>query len=233
MRIAAVVCLALFCAGVILAGCQPKPAASPAPTMPPKGGTLGPTPPAKEPAEPAKPEAKTLVLKAPDGSELHLKSLDKVDEAALAALALKPYPGAAAYTVDADATAKAEIERSGESATPEMLELAKMMYSGDSWIFETDDSLDDVHAWAKENLKGWTVGDIKEENGEKTFECQKPDQGDVVCGAMDYPTTGKRYLVVLAVKGEKAIDEAAAAKLGELTGEAAGGKAPGAPKKAG
>jgi len=198
--------VAVLAVAIVLVGC-PKPAdQGTTPTTPTvaKGATA--KAPSEKPVE--SPSAATVTLTDPSGQSLVLKA-GSADEAFLKGLGLTAYPKAKPYTLDIDATVNASIEAEKKKAATKMTEsqeraareLVTSVFTGKNAFFETEDSLENVRNWATENLKGWTVGDIKEEDGVKNFEIAKEELKEkVVCGVVEF--SGKRYMMVVEAPSE-------------------------------
>jgi len=195
LRLPILLLAAVLAVAIALAGC-PKPAdqgAGPAPptSKTPSGKFGGKAPPA------------SVTLTDPDGQPLVLVPTTP-DPEFLKGLGLTAYPKATPYALDVDATVEAGIQaekkkpdaKMTESAEKALRAEAKSVFTVKNAFFETEDSLEDVHNWATENLKGWTVGEIKDKKGTKQFALTKDDLKDKIeCGVADI--NGKRYMMVV------------------------------------
>ncbi|MBD3176285.1 MAG: hypothetical protein GF320_13990 [Armatimonadia bacterium] len=61
-------------------------------------------------------------------------------------------------------------------------------------VYVTEDSFEDVQAWAEENFADWTIGDVEEENGMKNMEISSDQHEGVRIAVGD---TGDHRLILI------------------------------------
>jgi len=96
---------------------------------------------------------------------------DEEYQAYWAALGLTPYPDAAVYVTDREAT-KTWTEQQTQTAgteevkpeSPVFREIVRLMEQAmwPKYVLETEDSLEVIRQWGVENLTGWAVGEIEQ-----------------------------------------------------------------------
>lgn len=184
--------VAVVAVGIAMVGCTKPADDAGAPVVSaPKVPAPGPAEPTEEPAEDA---GETLVLTDPNGEEMALTTAG-ADEAIATDAGLPLYPGAKAYTVDLLAMGQDKIlpPDVGE-AGPELMDLMVQAAAKSTVMFATEDSFEDVLAWAKENMAGWTISEPEEKDGMTSAEATSPDHEGVEVVIGD---TGEHRLVMV------------------------------------